>query len=666
MLRVHGIQISSAMMTTIPVSIGTLWAYLSTKLDIFQHLELTGFSIHVEDTVLEFLDDIKDPDIILCTLYMWNRNRTNKITRAIKEKYPNCKIVVGGNDLPQNIDRFKKFAKKNPQYDYYVWGEGEIALENIIRKELKKDFDNSCFSYYDNGIFKIQSQKKYLNHKEDLLIPSPCAMGIFDPIIEKYKGKIEIQGVLETNRGCPYSCTFCDWGLEEKLRKFSMTRIKQEIDWMVDNVQEMMIADANFGILKRDVEIAKYIVNRKLRPGSVMHSTNVTYAKNNKERVLEIAEIMEKYDLNRAGASFSLQTLNPATSTAIKRDDIKTISNMQWIADNFSKRGLAYYNEIIMGLPMETKQSYLDGVEKLLDYNPFEIHMYKLAMLENSEMNLQNHQEKYGMKFAKFVQGPSKYEDEEEITWLISSTNTMSANDMKHLRKIRDMVQTMWFGKITMYIMRYLKQKYNIKFIDFLENINKHLSNSDFGQLLDESLIDVREKTIIPKMYYNYHKKAPFQRYVNNWLYLRKNLDELYQNIKNMLYTKYPNIDFDQEELDDILHFNKEILIDIEVNQYKTFVTKYNWINFFRTEKLIKEKTVWDMEVYKLGTPAYQPSHPDALFYAAGGHNYIFNKQSAFTYQRGTVNGEKFTHRVGRFFYPHESLEEDLPNVLLV
>ena len=658
MLRIHGVQICSAMITTIPVSIGTLWAYLSTKPDIFNKLELAGFSIRAEDTVMELLDDIKDPDIVLCTMYMWNRNRTNKLTKAIKEKYPNCKIIVGGNDVPQNIDRLIEFSKENPQYDYYVWSEGEIALENIIRKELGLEHIDDCFTYYDNGDLKIQKTKRYLNHKEELQIPSPCAMGIFDDIIKKYKNKIEIQGVLETNRGCPYSCTFCDWGLEEKLRRFSMDRIKQEIDWMVDNVQEMMIADANFGILKRDVEISKYIVERTKRKEAVLHSTNVTYAKNNKERVLEIAEIMEKHDLNRAGASFSLQTLHPPTNTAIKRDDIKTLNNMQWIADNFSARGLPFYNEIIMGLPLETKKSYLDGVEKLLDFNPFEIHMYKLALLENSEIALTNQTEKYEMEWSKFPQGPSKYADEVEYSYLITSTNTMSVDEIRYIRRIRDMVQVMWFGKLTMYIMRYLKTQYQINFIEFFEEFLAEIDKTNIKDDFARSFLDIREADNV-KFYYNYHPGAPFQRYTNSWIYFIKNIDMLYSIIKKFLLDKY---ELNVEELDDVLHFNKEILIDKNVTPRKEFFTKFNWFNFFRTNKLVKEDCVWNVEVYKLGTPAYSPTISDALYFAGGGHTYIFNKQSAFTYQRGQVNGQEFVHRVGRFFLPHESIQEDLPS----
>lgn len=657
MLRIHGVQICSAMITTIPVSIGTLWAYLSTKPDIFNNLELTGFSIRAEDTVLELLDDIKDPDIVLCTLYMWNRNRTNKLTKAIKEKYPNCKIIVGGNDVPQNIDRLNEFSKENPQYDYYVWSEGEIALENIIRKELGYEYLDDCFTYYENSNLKIQTTKRYLNHKAELDIPSPCAMGIYNDIIKKYKDKIEIQGVLETNRGCPYSCTFCDWGLEEKLRKFSIERIKQEIDWMVDNVQEMMIADANFGILSRDVEISKYIVERTKRPDAVLHSTNVTYAKNNKERVLEIAEIMEKHDLNRAGASFSLQTLHPPTNAVIKREDIKTLNNMQWIADNFSARGLPFYNEIIMGLPLETKKSYLDGIERLLDFNPFEIHMYKLALLENSEMSLDHQSDKYGMRWSKFPQGPSKYDDEVEYTYLINSTNTMSFEEMKYIRGIRDMVQVLWFGKITMYIMRYLKSRHQIGFIEFFENIFKEICNTHLKQKFLDSFLDIRESDNV-EFYYDYNKNAPFQRYTNSWIFLISNIDEIYDIIRKSLI-KNQNINV--EELDDILHFNKEILIDKNVTIKKSFETKYNWFRFFRENKLIEESCVWDVNVYKLGTPAYEPTIKDALYFAAGGHTYIFNKQSAFTYQRGKINGQEFVHRVGRFFFPHESIQEDLP-----
>ena len=104
-------------------------------------------------------------------------------------------------------------------------------------------------------------------------------------------------------------------------------------------------------------------------------------------------------------------------------------------------------------------------------------------------------------------------------------------------------------------------------------------------------------------------------------------------------------------------------VVNVFVTVTKTFTTKYNWFQFFRENELEEKATTWEVEVYKLGTPAYPPTIKDALYFAAGGHTYIFNKQSAFTYQRGHVNGSPFTHRVGRFFLPHESIQEDLPKL---
>jgi hypothetical protein len=233
----------------------------------------------------------------------------------------------------------------------------------------------------------------------------------------------------------------------------------------------------------------------------------------------------------------------------------------------------------------------------------------------------------------------------------------MSFEEMKYIRGIRDMVQVLWFGKITMYIMRYLKSRYQIGFIEFFENIFKEICNTHLKQKFLDSFLDIRESDNV-EFYYDYNKNAPFQRYTNSWIFLISNIDEIYDIIRESLI-KNQNINV--EELDDVLHFNKEILIDKNVTIKKSFETKYNWFRFFRENKLIKELCVWDVNVYKLGTPAYEPTIKDALYFAAGGHTYIFNKQSAFTYQRGKINGQEFVHRVGRFFFPHESIQEDLP-----
>ena len=65
----------------------------------------------------------------------------------------------------------------------------------------------------------------------------------------------------ETNRGCPFSCAYCDWGsaTNSKVARMELDRVFDELDYVynlgLSHVQ-WLFADANFGILKRDAEIA--------------------------------------------------------------------------------------------------------------------------------------------------------------------------------------------------------------------------------------------------------------------------------------------------------------------------------------------------------------------------------------------------------------------------
>jgi radical SAM superfamily enzyme YgiQ (UPF0313 family) len=40
----------------------------------------------------------------------------------------------------------------------------------------------------------------------------------------------------ETNRGCPFQCTFCDWGsaTAAKVNQFELDRLLREVDWFAE------------------------------------------------------------------------------------------------------------------------------------------------------------------------------------------------------------------------------------------------------------------------------------------------------------------------------------------------------------------------------------------------------------------------------------------------
>ena len=695
MINVWGLQLNAHYTVTLPVSIGTLWSYLSTVEDVFQHLNFTGWGVYHPhgSSVLELLPEVDKngiPDVILVSMYMWNRNRSNKITKEIKKKFPHVKIIIGGNDVPQDPERFEKFVADNPQYDYYVNSEGEIALEMIFREILKekgildsKYFDD-CYTFAKNGkIVRKSKLKRYLNHKEDLNFPSACTLGLYDDIIKSLPKGIQIQGVLETNRGCPYSCTFCDWGLEEKLRRFSMKRIKDEIDWMVGNVNEIMFSDANFGILERDLDIAKYLIKAKIKhPNPTLHSTAITYAKNNKERVLRIAEILEKFDFSRSGATFSLQSLNDPTLVAIRRDNMSIAKDFEWIAENFIKKGIPYYHEMIMGMPLETKETFLSGMSKLLKYNPIEINVYKLAWLENSEISLDKHEEKYNLKWSKFEQGPSPFDDEKEYAFIIESTSTISNNDMKYIRNIRDLIQILWLGRTLFYVGRYLQNEHNVEACDFIEkfyNWGFEKGDKTFWETLllsKEDAVRDAKRSSIPIWFPFQQDRYKFHRYANAWLYIhgtKERKEHFYNQLESFLIEEYSSCDINV--LKDLINFNKNILIDGEQQNFKhKFTTAYSWIDYFIGNPLQKVETNYDVKIEVAGNTKVSKSKVDRdvfMYYVAGGHEFMFNKQNAFYFPEGTYSnslGQKeFISRVGTFHQAgayFESTEEILDVIL--
>ena len=67
--------------------------------------------------------------------------------------------------------------------------------------------------------------------------PSPYLSGEFDYLISNKKDH-NYQAIIETNRGCPFLCTYCYWGRggnTTKYRYHSLERVFAEIDWIGKN-----------------------------------------------------------------------------------------------------------------------------------------------------------------------------------------------------------------------------------------------------------------------------------------------------------------------------------------------------------------------------------------------------------------------------------------------
>lgn len=396
----------------IPYSAGTLWAYVSQFDIIRENFHLSDI-IFRRENLEELILRMENPVICAFGCYQWNKTYCLAAAKLIRQQWPNCFIVFGGPETTIGL-------LDNNFIDTVVMGEGELAFLDILQSL---------------SIDKRPDEVYRRERIENLDIPSPYTMGIFDSLIQKYPDALWAT-TLETNRGCPFSCTFCDWGAVtySKIKCFSIERVKEDIEWISRNpITYVFCADANFGIFKeRDLIIAKMIAEAG-RNNPKFEVFNATFNKNNNEWSFRILEILG--ELNR-GFTVSVQSMNPDTLLAIKRDNLG-INDLEKIFSDARDHGVTNsYTELILGLPLETNFTFRKSICDLLELGQhYQIEVHFTDMLANSELNNIVTRHTYGIKTVRThsyltlidPENDDGLSDEIEI---VCSTNTMSTSDM--------------------------------------------------------------------------------------------------------------------------------------------------------------------------------------------------------------------------------------------
>jgi len=298
----------------LPYSVGMIWAYAKTIPEINNNIENKGFVIVREDPNV-IVDRLENPKIAAFSTYVWSWEMSIAVARKIKEKFPDCLIIFGGPHVP---DRLENFYEKFPFIDIAVHGEGEITFSEILLAYINgKNYDTIPGLTYRGLTTELRTRNSDLNS-----FPSPYLTGIFDTLFDL---PYEYHIVWETNRGCPYGCTFCDWGslTAQRLYQFDEKRLEKELEWFARRkITYIFLGDANFGMLPRDVDIAKKMAFIKNKNGGYPDKVRLNYAKNNPDLVYKIAHILNTEKMDK-GITLSVQSMDPDTLLTIKRTNLK-------------------------------------------------------------------------------------------------------------------------------------------------------------------------------------------------------------------------------------------------------------------------------------------------------------------------------------------------------
>ena len=458
-----------------PYSVGVVWCYASNDPVVHENYQLKELYF-LKDDLDTIVDNMEDPAVLGLSSYIWNTNYNEEFAKKVKARWPECKIIVGGANAPDSD--FTYFNDK-PYIDYLIHQEGEISFLGLLKSFIGEQDEEKVPGISINRNGERITTGKSVRVNDLTNVPSPYLTGLFDDIVAKYGNRddMTLNGIIETNRGCPFMCTFCDWGgtTFSKVKKFDITRIEAEVKWFAENkIEYINNTDANFGIFKeRDMAITDMLIATKQKYGfPEIFDTN--WNKNNNQVTVEMASKLLNAGMMRRFTA-SLQSMNPDVLKAIKRTNLNG-AQLDNIVDDARKIGINVNTEMIVGLPEETYDSWKQGICQLLK-DDFIVESYPLALLQNSEMNDPVYKEKYGIITKKVKSYFSNYVDEWQD--MVVGTRTMPEEMMSRVWLWTWLTNKLEANGFTHLLSRYLEKYHKIEQKDFYEALLEAFLNRE-------------------------------------------------------------------------------------------------------------------------------------------------------------------------------------------
>lgn len=461
----------------LPYSPGILWSYVSQFSEISDNYELGEF-IWRRDLLEEAVETLKDSDIVGFSTYIWNRSYTKELGKALKKANPNVFIIGGGPEFPiEKADIFEQY----PFLDICIKLEGEKTMKAVLLEHLKETPDFKLI----NGILINENGVAFNTGDSDRIddldtIPSPYLTGVFDKLMAKHP-EIRWNGTIETNRGCPYACTFCDWGslTYNKVKIFELERVFAELEWMGKNKFDFIsFTDANFGIFaERDSLIADKLIAVQKKYDNPRAYT-IAWAKNQKKEVVDIVKKLIYEGGAKIGLNLSVQTMDENTLEIIKRKNLDT-NKIEEVFVMCEEANIPLYTELILGLPGETITSWKENFYRLYKAgNHTGITVYQAQLLENAEMNLTQRKmyKIHGRVVYDYLVGSYNENDLQEGVEIIVSTRDLTPEKMLQAQLHSWFQNTFHINGMTTYISRVLYKRDGVEYRDFYEKLYAYVS----------------------------------------------------------------------------------------------------------------------------------------------------------------------------------------------
>jgi hypothetical protein len=508
---------------------GARWPQTAIELVHFRNADaIAAWQQHWLDELLPVARQAIDaglPAIAGFSFYTWNAAEFLQLLRFLKQSCPQLLIVAGGPHVQQAED----YLFDDP-IDLIALGEGETSFQQLLDCQGRDDWPSiHGLAYLDSTgqLHKTPARERTLT-----LDNLPSALNVIE-LCDKDGKPLYHSYSYETSRGCPFKCSFCEWGtgaIGSKMYEFSMQRIRH--DWEIiiaAGIKDLWLADSNFGALKNDLAKAELICELKEKTG--LPSTFATsWSKAHSPRVQQIVTLLNRHNL-LPHYQLALQTLTPKALELSHRKNMGQ-NKYQPIAKQMAEEGVPIAAELIWGLPGDNLPDFEKNLDTLLATFP-KINIFGYTLLPGTEFYERRKEYQidaipvagYGKAKGEYVVGCHTFDRNEGIEgyFLISAHIIFN------------------HGHIIPLTLRYLALQGSIPVSPLLRNLLHALIDGFQQDLIDLNLSDRmqvyenRDRLYLAMLNKFAHSFALIEETVFQWLHLYKAVPALIDAVSKTL-----------------------------------------------------------------------------------------------------------------------------------
>ena len=320
-----------------------------------------GLSI---EKILEIVSDYSPSVIGISIMFSTLSQISDKICNAIRNKFPDIKIVIGGAHASVLVDELLNSSS----VDFIIRGEGEYALSELLEHlSGARPIDKVRNLSWQDENGKVHSTPQvFIEDLDRLPLPARHLLNIDAYIrIGKLQGFRQTQGsratTMITSRGCPAKCVFCAihplWG--KKFRHHSPEYVLKELKYLRDKfgITHILFEDDNLTFSRdRALHIFQGMIDENLNLKWITPNGVALWRLD--QSMLELMKKSGCIHLCLAFESGVQDTLTKIIKKPLRLDKIKDIPSI------CKKLGIETTGFFVVGFPGET----MEAIERTLDY----------------------------------------------------------------------------------------------------------------------------------------------------------------------------------------------------------------------------------------------------------------------------------------------------------